>query len=240
MDYKEYSRLRSIARKRIERAAAAGKIEKVEIPTVAQVRRSADPEAFLQGVKNFLNTPGAGLSWLKADENLSFPSLELPEAPPNTKLSAEQKAERRRRQNRMSKARARIRKQNEPEKAAKKVTFLKGLNTLISKWEAAGMKGVGDWIGKMSPKDLESFADYIDYRFSQGDYTMKYVIDKFVQDFGEMVKRNYSLENVQMDFGVFLDKQKKLSKNRKQVQKYGITEEFVDSVWKKFVGRKRR
>ena len=44
MDYKEYSRLRSIARKRIERAAAAGKIEKVEIPTVAQVRRSADPE----------------------------------------------------------------------------------------------------------------------------------------------------------------------------------------------------
>lgn len=238
MDYKEYSRLRSIARKRIERAAAAGKIEKVEIPTVAQVRRSADPEAFLKGVKAFLNTPGAGLSWLKADENLSFPRLELPEAPPNTKLSAEQKAERRRRQNRLSKARARIRKEaGTPEEAKKKASYLKGLNTLISKWEAAGLDA-GKWIKGMTPKQLQSFADYIDYRFSQGDYTVKYSIDTFIKDFGEMVKQNYNLENIQMDFGVFLDKQKKLSKNRKQVQKYGITEDFVDAVWKKFVGRK--
>ena len=56
MDYKEYSKLRSIARKRIERAAAAGLAPYVYIPTVKEVRASDNPEQFMYNVRRFLET----------------------------------------------------------------------------------------------------------------------------------------------------------------------------------------
>ena len=56
-DYKEYSRLRSIARKRIERASQAGIMDAARIPTVAEVRASGNPAVYLNQVKRFLEAP---------------------------------------------------------------------------------------------------------------------------------------------------------------------------------------
>lgn len=238
MDYKEYSRLRSIARKRIERAAKAGITENIRIPTVAEVRASADPGMYMSAVKSFLNTPGSSIKWLRADDTLSFPTIKLPPTPPVTKPTGKQKKEQERWRNKLSKARSRIRKDETSEDAKQKASYLKALDTLIKNWEQNGVKA-GSWIRNMTPKQLQYFTDYLEYRFSQGDYTQRYVIDTFVKDFGTLVrKKNYDLGNFQNDFETFLSKQKQLSENKTKADQYGITADSIGKLWKKFVKRR--
>ena len=235
MDYKEYSKLRSIARKRIERASAAGRAEYVRIPTVAEVRASANPAEYMSAVKKFLATPTATLTAAKK-QGISLPRIEFTPTPPVTKkkLTTEAQKARRREQKRRSKAKRAVEKAAAtPEVGRKQVGYLKALETVAKQWRAAGVD-IGNWIGVMSPKKAKMFVDYMEYRFSQGDYNSKYVIDTFIRDFGELVKRNYNLENLQADFDAFLAKQKDLKKNAKRADKYGIQVDEVFEAWRKF------
>lgn len=234
MDYKEYSRLRSIARKRIERASAAGAAEYIRIPTVAEVRASANPSEYLAKIRQFLNTPGATLTAARTDP-FSFPKLEFAPIPPLTKLTPEQKAARRREQKRRSKAKRAVEKAaGSVKEANKKVGYLKALETVAKEWRSQGVD-IGNWLGVLSPKKAKAFTDYIEYRFSQGDYKNRYAIDTFIRDFGELVKRGYDMKDIQGDFSAFLAQQKELKRNWKQVNKYGINEDEVDTIWRKFV-----
>ena len=234
MDYKEYSRLRSIARKRIERASAAGAAAYIRIPTVAEVRASANPSEYLAKVRQFLNTPGATLTAARTDP-FSFPKLEFAPIPPLIKLTPEQKAARRREQKRRSKAKRAVEKAaGSTKEANKKVGYLKALETVAKEWRSQGVD-IGNWLGVLSPKKAKAFTDYIEYRFSQGDYKNRYAIDTFIRDFGELVKRGYDMKDIQGDFSAFLVQQKELKRNWKQVNKYGINEDEVDTIWRKFV-----
>ena len=234
MNYKEYSRLRSIARKRIERASAAGVTEYVKIPTVAEVRASANPAEYLAKVKAFLNTPKATLRDVHTSA-ITFPKLEFTPTPPLTVLSPEAKAARRREQKRRSKAKRAVeRAAGSAKEANKKVGYLKALETVAKEWKSKGVD-IGNWLGVLSPGKAKAFVDYMEYRFSQGDYKNRYTIDTFIRDFGELVKRGYDFKDIQGDFGAFLAKQKALKSNKRTVSKYGITEDEVDSVWRKFV-----
>ena len=233
MDYKEYSRLRSIARKRIERAAAAGEIPLIKIPTVKEVRASGTPEIFFSAVQNYLNAPGSGLKWAKA-EGIKVQQPSFPKAAPLQSMTPQQRKERRQQQNRASKARQQIRHQYPAEQAKKRVSYIKGLQKVINDWDQVN-KPMADLLRGLKPKELKSFADYMEYRFSQGDYKNRYTIDTFIRDFGEMVKREYNLSDIQRDFGAFLDKQKSLKKNSKKANRYGISEDEVDIAWRKFV-----
>lgn len=236
MDYKEYSRLRSIARKRIERAAAAGQGDYVRIPTVAEVRASANPNEYMNAVKTFLSNPNATLTAAKK-QAVQLPKIEFTPIPPVTtrKASEAEKRARRREQNRRSKAKRAVERASGSEREArKKVGYLRALETVSSKWREAGID-IGNWLGVLSPKKAKAFTDYMEYRFSQGDYNSKYVIDTFIRDFGELVQRGYNFNDIQADFGAFLQKQKELKKNAKRANKYGIAEDEVDSIWRKFV-----
>ena len=236
MDYKEYSRLRSIARKRIERASAAGAAQYVRIPTVAEVRASANPSEYMAAVKQFLNVPTATLKASKK-QGVSFPTIDFTPVPPGTtkQLSEEAKKARRREQKRRSKAKRKVEQLAKSEaEARKQVGYLKALETVAGKWREAGVD-IGNWIGVLSPGKAKKFVDYMEYRFSQGDYNNRYTIDTFIRDFGELVKSGYDFKDIQGDFGVFLEKQKALEKDSKHTNKYGIAEDEVDSVWRKFV-----
>lgn len=236
MDYKEYSRLRSIARKRIERAAAAGAGEYVRIPTVAEVRASGNPAAYMAAVKTFLNTPSGSLRAAKK-ENVSVAKIDFIPLPPGTTktLTPEAKLSRRREQKRRSKAKRAVERAAGSEKEARKrVGYLRALETLTAKWREAGID-IANWLGVLSPKKAKAFTEYIEYRFSQGDYNNRYTIDTFIRDFGELVKREYSFDDIQGDFDAFLAKQKSLKKNRKKTNKYGITEDEIDTAWRAFV-----
>ena len=237
VNYKEYSRIRSIARKRIERAAAAGQIPLIRIPTVAEIRKTDNPEAYFNAVQQFLSTPGSGLKWAKA-ENVPVQAPVIPSAPAVGKLSAEQKQERRRQQNRASKARQQIRKYYSGDDADIRLSYIKGLQTVIDKWRSVQPE-MADWLSQLKPSQLRAFSDYMEYRFSQGDYTNKYVIDTFVRTFGELTQYNYDVSNIRDDFDAFLVKRKQLKKNQSKAEKYGMTATQANRLWAQFVKSKK-
>lgn len=237
MDYKEYSRLRSIARKRIERASAAGATEYVFIPTVAQVKASGNPEQYFNLVKEYLNVPTLREARKSSviEEKPVIPKLNIPGLPAPKKRSPEQQKARKREQSRRSKAKRAVERSAGSEKEArKKVGYLRALETVSADWRKKGVD-IGNWLGVLSPKKAKAFVDYMEYRFSQGDYKNRYTIDTFIRDFGELVKRNYDFNDIQGDFSAFLAKQKQLQGNMRKTKKYGITEDEIDSAWRKFV-----
>ena len=236
---KEYSRLRSIARKRIERAAAAGAAAPVHIPTVKEARASADPGQYMAAVQRFLSSPGSKLSNVRKD-NVSFTKFDPTPEPPVTKRRSKYKSEeerlaRRREQKRRSKAKRAVEKASESEQEARKrVGYLRGLETVATQWKEQGVD-IGNWLGILSPSKAKAFTDYMEYRFSQGDYKNRYTIDTFIRDFGELLRNNYDFKDIQGDFSAFLERQKQMKKDAKNTNKYGITEDEVDSTWRKFV-----
>ena len=47
---------------------------------------------------------------------------------------------------------------------------------------------LGIILADMTPTEAAAFIDYINYRFSQGDFTQIYVIDEFTQDYNKLKK----------------------------------------------------
>ena len=235
---KEYSRLRSIARKRIERAAAAGAAAPVHIPTVKEAMASADPGQYMEAVQRFLSSPGSKLSNVRKD-NISYTKFDPTPEPPATKRRSKYKSEeerlaRRREQKRRSKAKRAVEKAAESEKEArKKVGYLKALETVSENWKAAGVD-IGNWLGVLSPKKAKLFTDYMEYRFSQGDYSSRYTIDTFIKDFGEMQRQGYSGSDIEADFSDFLNRMKQLRKNMNKTNKNGVTIDEMAQAWKMF------
>ena len=237
MDYKEYSRLRSIARKRIERASAAGVTPYVRIPTVAEVRASANPNEYMNAVRDFLNNPTASLSAARK-QLVTMPEIKFTPLPPATKkepISPEAKKARRREQNRRSKAKRAVERAAKSEKEARKqVGYLKALETVGENFRKAGID-IGNWLGVLSPKKAKQFVSYIEYRFAQGDYTSKYTIDTFIRDFGELYSKGYSFDDIEKDFGAFLEKMKSVEQRFKSAKKYGVSSDNIDQMWRVFV-----
>lgn len=236
IDYKEYSRLRSIARKRIERAAAAGLAPYTRIPTVKEVKTSANPEVFLREVKAILNEPSTVREIRKsgsAPERISFPELPEPKAP----MSAEEKRARRNEQKRRSKAKRAVEKSAPTDaEGRRRVGYLKALETVSKQWREAGVD-VGNWLGVMSPGMSKKFVAYMEYRFSQGDYKNRYAIDTFIKDFGTLVQKGYDFKDIKGDFDQFLIAQKALERGQRHANKYGITYDEVGDAWHKFVDK---
>ena len=233
MNYAEYSKLRSIARKRVERLSAAGLGEYFQFPTVAQVRKSNFPEQYMEQVKNFLSEP----TTVKATRQLGgrVEALRFSNVPEIKPLTPEEKRARRNMQKRRSKAKRAIEKAiADPKKARHSVGYLKALETLTSQWKEAGVD-IGPLLSSLSPGKAKQFVDYMDYRFSQGDYTVKYVIDTFTRDFGELMAQGYNFDDIKHDFDVFVGQMKQLEKNKEHTNEYGVDSDEMMRYWKMFV-----
>lgn len=233
MDFKEYSRLRSIARKRIERASAAGLIEYVRIPTVKEVRASSNPDQFLRQVKSILNEAST-VKEIRATGKK--PVVSFPDIPkkPEHKQTPEEKRARRNEQKRRSAAKRAVEKSAPNEAVGKAhVRYLKALETVTKAWKEAGID-VANWLGILSPRMAKKFVDYMDYRLSQADYKNIYAYDVFIKDFGTLVQKGYDFNDIQSDFSLFLHKQRELERGQRRTNKYGIDSEEALEAWKKF------
>lgn len=236
MDNKEYSRLRSIARKRIERASAAGLMEYVYIPSVKEIMSSANPEQYMSQVKRLVSYDATVRNIRKGKVTAPAVSF-IPTPLTGKKVSDAEKKARKREQNRRSKAKRAIERTSATEaEARKKVGYLRAMETVAQKWRDAGVD-VGNWLGVMSPGMSKKFVEYMEYRFSQGDYKNRYTIDTFIRDFGTLVQKGYDFKDIQGDFSCFLVQQERLKRNMRQAKKYGITEDEFDTAWRKFVNR---
>ena len=174
MDYKEYTRLRDIAQKRIKRAQAAGVPLNVHVPTVKELKQQgeyAQHIAYMQ-LEEFVSS-GFSLERRRESERPNF--------------TAEEKRKRRREYSRDYRRR-RVAKEFGLQ-GKRYEAYLKGLKTL----------GVD-----IPPSKLASFFKYMDYRFGQGGRgEKKYVFDIFVEDYIELLQKGYNPNQILSDFRQF-------------------------------------
>ena len=176
IDYKEYTKLRDIAQKRIKRGAAAGYGIQAYIPTVKELRQRGEfaGEIELMRLQQFLDT-GFSLARRAAESR--------------PVISEEERRERKRQQSRDYRRRRVAKEYERPEFPTKYQSYLKGLKTM----------GVD-----VPPSKLPAFFSYMDYRFAQGSSKdKKYVFDIFVEDFQKMLKRGYNPNDILGDFQKF-------------------------------------
>ena len=80
----------------------------------------------------------------------------------------------------------------------------------------------------------QAFVEYMDYRFAQGDFTQRYVIDEFIQDFSKLLQRGHSANSITRDFEQFLENRNQLSDRYQNME--GLTPDEFQSSWYEFMG----
>lgn len=249
IDYKEYSRLRDIAHKRVVRMEKAGYDVNIQLPTVKQVRASENPYWFLREMRKFVEgatTLGAvratGSPTLPAEIRPHFPKV--PEIQPETEI---QKRQRKREQARRSRQRRKIQEIAPEGKKEKYLSYIKAIQTMGEKWLAAGQLS-GDiellqnakFLLNMTAGQAASFVEYAEYRFSQSDFLTKYAFKLFTEDFADLWNKKGSVTNLERDFERFLADQKQFKVNAGKVDTTGISFKDMMNLWAKFIGKERK
>ena len=233
IDFKEYSRIRDIVQKRIKRAVQAGLAPMVHVPTVKEIKAGiVDPRDALRALQGYYSS-GSQVKTIRqtglVPEFKSFPTL-----PPEKKLSQAEKKERTREYQRDYRRRKKILSSAKDEKERKSLLqTIKAVKTVEKIWKKAG-KDLGIYLSELSPKEAKAFIEYIQYRFSQGDFTQVYVIDQFIQDYKALNKKGYyTKDEIQRDFEKFLENRHGL--NIRATSMEGVTPEELDVYWSEFV-----
>ena len=174
VDFKEYSRLRDIAVKRVKRLAESGVIAGYEFPTVKEVRGMSEQEQSrrFSALSGFLES---GPSLSKKRER-------------RTKASKEERAKNRREYQRDYRRRKVAQQYEKPGNPKKYQSYLKGLKTM-------GLN--------LKPSQLPSFFAYMDYRFSQGNFAKQYVFDQFATNYLELLAEGYKPAQILADYQQF-------------------------------------
>ena len=233
IDFKEYTRIRDIVQKRIKRAVKAGLAPMVHVPTVKEIRAGiVDPADALRALKGYYSG-GSQVKTIRQTGLVpsfrSFPTL--PEQPP---LSKEQKRQRDRERQRDYRRRRKVRETAiSPEKGKKYEGYLKALETVSRTWKRAG-KDIGIDLRSLTPSQAQAFVEYMDYRFSQGDFTQRYVIDEFIQDFSKLLSKGHSAKNIVNDFNLFLENRMQLENRMNNME--GIPSWEFSGLWDDFIG----
>ena len=207
-DYKEYTRQRDIAQKRIKRLQNAGYKLDIHIPTVKELKASTESgyaEKMFSALESFVSG-GMSLSKQKASTRKHYTNEELVQ---------------RRREYQKYYRRQKVAKQYErPSRPNQYQSYLKGLRTL----------GVD-----IPPSKLPAFFAYMDYRFSQGDTSKKYVFDIFVDDYLTMLQDGYNPNQILEDFEEFEADQLQLNERYEGMK--GMNVEKAIDLWDKFIGK---
>lgn len=233
IDFKEYTRIRDIVQKRIKRASQAGLAPLVHVPTVKEIKAGlvSSSEA-MRALKGYYS----GGSQVKAirqtglvPEFKSFPTL-----PKEKPLSKSEKRQKQREYQRDYRRRRKVRETAiTPEKGKKYESYLKALESVSRTWKRAG-KDIGIDLRSLSPSQAQAFVEYMDYRFSQGDFTQRYVIDEFIQDFSKLLSKGHSAKNIVNDFNLFLENRMQLQGRMDSME--GIQSWEFSGLWDDFIG----
>ena len=233
IDFKEYTRIRDIVQKRIKRASKAGLAPLVHVPTVKEIKAGiVDPQEALRALKGYYSG-GSQVKTIRqtglVPEFKAFPSL--PEEKP---LSKSEKKQKQREYQRDYRRRRKVRETAiTPEKGKKYESYLKALESVSRTWKRAG-KDIGIDLRSLSPSQAQAFVEYMDYRFSQGDFTQRYVIDEFIQDFSKLLSKGHSAKNIVNDFNLFLENRMQLQGRMNNME--GIQSWEFSGLWDDFIG----
>lgn len=233
-NFKDYTRLRDIAQKRQKRLSAAGLAAPIHIPTVKEIKAGmVSADVALASLKNYLSDSSTVTAAKQTGMVASF--QKFPELPKQPKPSEEELRERRRQQARRSRQRRRVKQASEsPEQFKKYASYLKALDTVSRTWKKAGFN-LGIDLSNMTPKQAQAFVEYMDFRFSQGDFTQHYVIDEFIQGFSKLMKSGYKGKDIVGDFNQFLEDRKGLE--ARSVSMEGLSAAESMRMWDRFIDR---
>lgn len=233
IDFKEYTRIRDIIVKRNKRAAQAGLMPLIHFPTVKEIRSGyVDPATALRAVQDYYHS-GSQVKAIR-QTGIKPPTLSFPEMPKPKPIPEELKKEQRRRQQREYRRRRAVR-QTAPtaEKGRKYEGYLKALETVSKTWKKAGFD-IGIDLQSLTPSQAQAFVEYMDYRFSQGDFTQRYVIDEFIQDFSRLLKKGHTASSITSDFNKFLENRSQMQGRFDQME--GMSNAESMSLWAEFIG----
>lgn len=236
MDFKEYTRMRDIVVKRNKRAAAAGLMPLVHFPTVKEIRSGiVDKQQALRALQDYYSSG----SQVKAIRQTGYvPEIrqlqQFPRLPEQPRPTAQQKRERKREQQRSYRQRKKIRETAiTPEKARKYEGYLKALDTVSKTWKKAGFN-IGIDLKSLTPSQAQAFVEYMDYRFAQGDFTQRYVIDEFIQDFSKLLSKGHNPKQITSDFNQFLANREALQNRSNHM--LGLSPDEIQSAWYDYIG----
>ena len=229
-DFSEYTRLRDIAQKRQKRLSAAGLAEPIKIPTVWDIKSGVvDPGQAMRQLQNYLS----GGSTVKAARQTGMvPEFrQFPSAPPKKRRTLEEQRELKRLRDRQYRQRKKIiETTGDTEKQKGRINLLKAVATLGRK----GFVLFGVDVNKMTPSEAADFAEYMEYRFSQGDFTNKYVIDRFVKEYDALKKKGYDTATLKKDFDKFLEDRGQMRTRSDNME--GLTTDELNDLWSEFIG----
>ena len=231
--FKEYTKIRDIVQKRMKRAVAAGLMQPIHFPTVKEIKSGfvSKEEAF-KAVQGYYSSG----SQVKAIRQTGLvPQIKsFPEMPKPKPVSEKIRKERRREQQREYRRRKKVRETAiTPEKGKKYESYLKALQTVSRTWKKYG-RDIGIDLRSLSPSQAQAFVEYMDYRFSQGDFTQRYVIDEFIQDFSRLLKKGHSAKDITSDFNRFLEDRMQLENRYNSME--GIQPWQMQGYWDEFIG----
>lgn len=229
IDFKEYTRIRDIVVKRNKRASRAGLMPEVHFPTVAEIKAGyVDAGQAFRYLKQYYSG-GSQVKAIRATglipETKSFPVMPKPKP-----LTGEEKSARRRQQQRRSRQRQRIRQTTpSPEKQKKYESYLKALDTVQKAWKKRNFD-IGIDLQSLTPSQAQAFVEYMDFRFSQGDFTQHYVIDEFIQDFSRLIKKGHKAQDILMDYNQYLENRYGLSSRESKMEGLSF-QDTMQSWW---------
>lgn len=230
--YSEYSRLRSIARKRAERLSEAGLSKLITFPSVKELKAAGiKPEQAVRQVESYLKAPTQTRQYRRMDEQ-QRPVFIQEGTQVVVAEKAREKAERRKAQNRESARRYREK--------------VKQLYSSFTKNEIALIKAARTLGLHITPAVARAYVEYVEYRFSYGSSKMKYRIATYVEEFQDLlVKRGkYNMQDVMKDFSGFMKDRKDLTRTKRghdntrtkrNVNEYGYTGEQVEDLMHDFI-----
>lgn len=229
VDFREYTRIRDIVVKRNKRAASAGLMPEVHFPTVAEIKAGyVDAGQAMRYLKQYYSG-GSQVKAIRATglvpETRSFPVMPKPKP-----LTGEEKSARRKQQQRRSRQKQRIR-QTTPslEKQKKYESYLKALDTVQKAWKKRNFD-IGIDLQSLTPSQAQAFVEYMDFRFSQGDFTQHYVIDEFIQDFSRLIKKGHKAQDILMDYNKYLENRYGLSSRESRMEGLSF-QDTMQSWW---------
>lgn len=208
-NYSEYSRLRSIARKRSERLGQTGQVAEVKFPTVKELKTAGiAPSQAIKAVNEFLNAPTTKRAYMKAPDVIRKDIQETVKS-----VESQIKKERRRAQNREASKRYR--------------ETLKGLTAREKRYlKAARTLGL-----KVPPSMAKIFGEYLDVRFAQGNDSEFYRIANYVEDFQSIMdKKGYNARQTMNDFNRYMADRDILLSNKGRMT--GM--DFDKDIWRPF------
>ena len=215
-NFSEYSRLRSIARKRAERLSEVGLSSLITFPTVKELKaQGVNAAQAVRAIESYLSAPTKTREYRRIDE--AQRPVFVPTSTGVIVTSKDrEKLERRREQNRQSsrRYRERVRSLSKQEKS-----YIKAARTL-------GLH--------ITPANAKAFAEYMDFRFAQGGDSVHYKVARYVEDYmSVMEKKGYSPNEILNDFNQFLSDRANLMQNAENMK--GLTPGMIDDLFDDFI-----